>query len=85
MGGGGGGEEGYVPCLACAMDNLFEECYSGAKEPFTPHHLLTAIWQYADNFAGYEQQVGIVVVVVGLVVVVCGNVVVSGGLYLCCC
>lgn len=44
------------PCLACQMDHLFVEMFSGSRQPFSPHSLLYAIWQYVDNFAGYEQQ-----------------------------
>ena len=43
-------------CMACEMDYLFTQVFSGVKTPFTPHHFLHAIWKYANYFAGYEQQ-----------------------------
>ena len=43
-------------CLACEMDLLFTQCFSGKKTPFSPHSFLHAMWSNAESFAGYEQQ-----------------------------
>lgn len=43
-------------CLACEMDLLFTQCYSGKQQPFSPHSFLHAMWCTAEHFAGYEQQ-----------------------------
>jgi|LauGreDrversion4_1035100.scaffolds.fasta_scaffold60784_1 ubiquitin carboxyl-terminal hydrolase 22/27/51 len=44
------------PCLACEMDSLFTQCYSGHTVPCSPHAFLHAMWCNAEYFAGYEQQ-----------------------------
>lgn len=44
------------PCLACEMDLLFTQCFSGKQTPFSPHSFLHTMWSTAENFAGYEQQ-----------------------------
>lgn len=44
------------PCLACEMDRLFTQCFSGKQAPFSPHSFLHAMWSNAESFAGYEQQ-----------------------------
>ena len=43
-------------CLACEMDLLFTQCFSGKQAPFSPHSFLHAMWSNAESFAGYEQQ-----------------------------
>ena len=43
-------------CLACEMDMLFTQCFSGKQAPFSPHSFLHAMWSTAESFAGYEQQ-----------------------------
>eukprot|EP01133_Synstelium_polycarpum_P015611 gene15611-18549_t len=43
-------------CLGCEMDILFSQIFSGAKNPYTPHHFLYSCWNYSAYFAGYEQQ-----------------------------
>ena len=35
---------------------MFQEFYSGAKNPLVPHALLHMTWQHARHLAGYEQQ-----------------------------
>ena len=35
---------------------IFQEFYSGAKNPLVPHALLHMTWQHARHLAGYEQQ-----------------------------
>lgn len=49
-------DRGSPGCLACEMDFLFSEVYSGLQIPYTPHYFLASVWQYAECFAGYEQQ-----------------------------
>jgi ubiquitin carboxyl-terminal hydrolase 22/27/51 len=44
------------PCVACEMDGLFTQCFSGKRSPFSPHSFLHAMWTSADHVAGYEQQ-----------------------------
>jgi len=43
-------------CLACELDYLFAEVYSGVGTPYAPYHFLYSMWRHADNLAGYEQQ-----------------------------
>ena len=44
-------------CLACEMDLLFTQCFSGKQVPFSPHSFLHAMWSlHQESFAGYEQQ-----------------------------
>lgn len=43
-------------CLACEMDLLFTQCFSGKQAPFSPHSFLHTMWSTAEHFAGYEQQ-----------------------------
>ncbi|KAL1523305.1 hypothetical protein AB1Y20_018251 [Prymnesium parvum] len=43
-------------CLACEMDLLFSQCFSGAAAAFSPHSFLHTMWLSSDRFAGYEQQ-----------------------------
>lgn len=43
-------------CLACEMDVLFTNCFSGKTAPFSPHAFLHAVWSNAEYFAGYDQQ-----------------------------
>ena len=44
------------PCLACEMDLLFTQCFSGKQAPFSPHSFLHTMWTTSEHFAGYEQQ-----------------------------
>ena len=44
------------PCLACEMDALVTQCFSGKTAPYSPHAFLHAMWCTAEYFAGYEQQ-----------------------------
>jgi len=44
------------PCLACEMDLLLTQCFSGDPAPYSPHSFLHAMWCSSDHFAGYEQQ-----------------------------
>ena len=50
------GERERHPCLACEMDLLFTQCFSGKQAPFSPHSFLHTMWTTAESFAGYEQQ-----------------------------
>ena len=43
-------------CLMCEFSHIFQEFYSGANEPFTPHQLLHLIWTNSKHLSGYEQQ-----------------------------
>eukprot|EP01112_Ceratiomyxa_fruticulosa_P013451 TRINITY_DN3788_c0_g1_i1.p1 TRINITY_DN3788_c0_g1~~TRINITY_DN3788_c0_g1_i1.p1 ORF type:complete len:554 (-),score=96.55 TRINITY_DN3788_c0_g1_i1:248-1909(-) len=43
-------------CLACEMDIIFQQVYSGKQNPFIPNHMLFSMWKFANSFAGYEQQ-----------------------------
>ena len=43
-------------CLACEMDILLTQCFSGDTAPYSPHSFLHAMWCSCDHFAGYEQQ-----------------------------
>jgi ubiquitin carboxyl-terminal hydrolase 22/27/51 len=43
-------------CLACEMDLLFTQCFSGKQASYSPHSFLHALWSTAEHFAGYEQQ-----------------------------
>lgn len=43
-------------CLACEMDLLCSECFSGKHAPFSPHSFLHAMWSSCEYLAGYEQQ-----------------------------
>ena len=52
----GGSTASRRPCLACEMDLLFTQCFSGKRAPFSPHSFLHAMWSNSEYFAGYEQQ-----------------------------
>ena len=60
--GGGGGSDVTTttaarrPCIACELDQLFTQCFSGKEAPFSPHGFMHAMWSSAEYFAGYEQQ-----------------------------
>ena len=43
-------------CLACEMEYLFVEVFSGSSTPLIPAQMLYSTWKHADYFAGYEQQ-----------------------------
>lgn len=43
------------PCMACEMDKLFAEFFSGESKPFGPCSFLFSVWQSADELAGYKQ------------------------------
>ena len=43
-------------CLACEMDRLFVELFSGEPQPYTPAPILDTVWHFANYFAGYDQQ-----------------------------
>ena len=43
-------------CLACEMDLLFSQCFSGVRTAFSPHSFLHTMWCSSDRFAGYDQQ-----------------------------
>ena len=43
-------------CLACDMDDVFQQMYSGQTEPYAPCRLLQSMWSHNDLLAGYQQQ-----------------------------
>ncbi|KAJ3150034.1 Ubiquitin carboxyl-terminal hydrolase 22 [Geranomyces michiganensis] len=43
-------------CMACHMDNVFQEFYSGERRPFGPNAFLHAMWMSQKEMAGYSQQ-----------------------------
>ena len=51
----GGGAPRHI-CLACEMDLLFSQCFSGIPAAFSPHSFLHTMWLSSDRFAGYDQQ-----------------------------
>jgi len=61
---GSGGENGgaasnlprKMTCLACELDRLFSEMYSGDPTPIIPHNFLFSMWNFSQEIAGYEQQ-----------------------------
>jgi len=53
---GNGSDTVEKQCIVCEMARLFQEFYSGAKNPLVPHALLHMTWQHARHLAGYEQQ-----------------------------
>eukprot|EP00002_Diphylleia_rotans_P038798 TRINITY_DN8864_c0_g1_i3.p1 TRINITY_DN8864_c0_g1~~TRINITY_DN8864_c0_g1_i3.p1 ORF type:complete len:486 (+),score=61.92 TRINITY_DN8864_c0_g1_i3:64-1521(+) len=48
--------ESKSDCMACALDNLYTQMFSGQKVPHTPSDFLHKMWRLWDNLAGYEQQ-----------------------------
>ena len=54
-------EDSEVPtprrvCMACEMDLLFCQLFSGRTEPLSPHSFLHGMWCSSETIAGYEQQ-----------------------------
>eukprot|EP00958_Prasinococcus_capsulatus_P002598 scaffold223_cov408-Prasinococcus_capsulatus_cf.AAC.7 len=49
-------EDRGIECLACALDELFQEAYGPQRAPFSPATLLHAWWQNSQSLANYEQQ-----------------------------
>jgi len=47
---------GTDQCIACEIERIFQESFSGESTPFSPHKLLHMIWTHAHHLAGYEQQ-----------------------------
>lgn len=45
-----------IQCLVCEISRLFQEFYSGTREPLSLHRLLHLIWNHARHLAGYVQQ-----------------------------
>ncbi|KAI9342604.1 hypothetical protein BDR26DRAFT_859242 [Obelidium mucronatum] len=43
-------------CMACEMDSLFTNCYSGETVPFSPTNFLYATWMSNQALARYAQQ-----------------------------
>ncbi|KAI9026757.1 hypothetical protein DFJ74DRAFT_617757 [Hyaloraphidium curvatum] len=43
-------------CMACQVDSLFSQFYSGMKYPFGPSSFLHALWVSQIHLAGYSQQ-----------------------------
>ncbi|RKP37715.1 hypothetical protein BJ085DRAFT_15791, partial [Dimargaris cristalligena] len=43
-------------CIACEMDSLFNQIFSGDPAPFGPSTFLRSIWQSSTELAGYSQQ-----------------------------
>eukprot|EP00741_Cyanophora_paradoxa_P012703 tig00020616_g12273.t1 len=44
------------PCLACELDRLVSEAFSGERAPYSPDSLLTALWMHAQHLAAADQQ-----------------------------
>ncbi|KAH6583712.1 hypothetical protein BASA50_010139 [Batrachochytrium salamandrivorans] len=45
-----------TPCLACEMDDLFRQFYTGKTSPYGPTSFLYAMWMSQKHLAGYQQQ-----------------------------
>ena len=43
-------------CMACVLDDFYQEMYSGAQSAFAPTVFLKAMWAMCRGLAGYEQQ-----------------------------
>ncbi|ORX43747.1 cysteine proteinase, partial [Piromyces finnis] len=43
-------------CLACELDKLFAQFYSGDHTPFGPCEFLYVVWKTEKHMAGYQQQ-----------------------------
>jgi len=43
-------------CLACELDKLFAQFYSGEHTPFGPCDFLYVVWKTEKHMAGYQQQ-----------------------------
>ncbi|KAJ3148251.1 Ubiquitin carboxyl-terminal hydrolase 22 [Geranomyces variabilis] len=43
-------------CMACQMDNCFQEFYSGNKKAYGPNAFLHTMWNAQHDMAGYAQQ-----------------------------
>ncbi|TPX72993.1 hypothetical protein SpCBS45565_g00311 [Spizellomyces sp. 'palustris'] len=43
-------------CMACQMDLVFHEFYSGETKPYGPAAFLNAMWMSQKHMAGYSQQ-----------------------------
>ncbi|KAJ1958265.1 hypothetical protein IWQ62_004926, partial [Dispira parvispora] len=43
-------------CIACEMDQLFRQVFSGDRVPWGPSSFLQSIWQASTELAGYSQQ-----------------------------
>ncbi|XP_063934211.1 ubiquitin carboxyl-terminal hydrolase 22-like isoform X2 [Zophobas morio] len=43
-------------CLACELNFLFREFFSGSIHPYSPHKFLHSVWTHAHHLSGYEQQ-----------------------------
>uniref|UniRef100_A0A914DHB0 Ubiquitin carboxyl-terminal hydrolase n=2 Tax=Acrobeloides nanus TaxID=290746 RepID=A0A914DHB0_9BILA len=43
-------------CLMCEISHIFQEFYSGEKQPYVPHRMLHLVWTHAKQLAGYEQK-----------------------------
>ncbi len=51
-----GDESSKALCLGCEVDDLFQQTYTGEVTPNVPSKILYALWNYADQLAGYQQQ-----------------------------
>ncbi|KAI0502502.1 hypothetical protein KFK09_017455 [Dendrobium nobile] len=49
-----GGGEG--PCLACVVEGVFLDVFSGDRKPYSPARFLYSWWKHSSNLSGYEQQ-----------------------------
>jgi len=43
-------------CLACEMDQVVHQMFSGQTKPFSPHRFLYSMWMQAKHLSGYRQQ-----------------------------
>ena len=51
-----GDDSSKAMCLGCEVDDLFQQTYTGEVTPNVPSKILYALWNYADQLAGYQQQ-----------------------------
>ncbi len=45
------------PCVACELDAFVAAMHGAGREPISPSDLLYAWWAFAEDLAGYRQQV----------------------------
>lgn len=49
-----GGGDGS--CLACVVEGVFSEVFSGDRKPYSPAMFLYSWWKHSSNLSGYKQQ-----------------------------
>ena len=63
-------------CLACEMQTVISEFFSGNHDPYSPHSFLHAIWCWSEHFANCEQHDAhefLLVLLAGIFDGVCGG------------